>query len=274
MSADARERYFDPARNQDGIQPYVERLFAAESLVLCFPIWCFGPPAILKGFMDRVMIPGVSFALALERAQAQEEREQLVVLEDRERIARDLHDVVIQRLFATGMELQSAVPHTTRPEVVRRINNAVDALDETIRDIRRSIFELRTPLGASLRADLLDAVQAAAGTLGFRPVLETSGPVDSAVPDDVVPEILAVLREALANVARHAEASSVRISVRAADGQIAVRVEDDGIGADPAHARGGLVNLRDRAADLGGTFHVRPGDHGGTVVDWRVPLTG
>jgi signal transduction histidine kinase len=221
--------------------------------------------ALLSSFADQA-------ALALERAQAQEEREQLVVLEDRERIARDLHDVVIQRLFATGMELQSAVPHTTRPEVARRINNAVDALDETIRDIRRSIFELRTPLGASLRADLRDTVQAAAGALGFRPVLETSGPVDSAVPDDVVPEILAVLREALANVARHANATSVRISVRAADGRVAVCVEDDGIGADPARARGGLVNLRDRAADLGGTFDVRPGGNGGTILDWRVPL--
>jgi signal transduction histidine kinase len=221
--------------------------------------------ALLSSFADQA-------ALALERAQAQEEREQLVVLEDRERIARDLHDVVIQRLFATGMELQSAVPHTTRPEVARRINNAVDALDETIRDIRRSIFELRTPLGASLRADLRDTVQAAAGALGFRPVLETSGPVDSAVPDDVVPEILAVLREALANVARHAKATSVRISVRAADGQVAVCVEDDGVGADPARARGGLVNLRDRAADLGGTFDIRRGDGGGTVLDWQVPL--
>jgi signal transduction histidine kinase len=222
--------------------------------------------ALLSSFADQA-------ALALERARAQEEREQLVVLEDRERIARDLHDVVIQRLFATGMELQSAVPHTTRPEVAKRINNAVDALDATIRDIRRSIFELRTPVGGSLRADLRDTVEAATAPLGFRPVLETSGPVDSAVPDDVVPEIVAVLREALANVTRHAKASSVRVSVRAADGQVAVCVEDDGIGVDPAHARGGLVNLQDRARDLGGTFDIRPGGHGGTVVDWRVPLT-
>jgi signal transduction histidine kinase len=222
---------------------------------------------LLSSFADQA-------ALALERARAQEEREQLVVLEDRERIARDLHDVVIQRLFATGMELQSTVPHTTRPEVAKRINNAVDALDATIRDIRRSIFELRTPLGVSLRTELRDTVEAAAGVLGFRPVLDSSGPVDSAVPDDIVPEILAVVREALANVARHAKASTVRVSVRAADGQVAVVVQDDGVGADPALARGGLVNLQDRAADLGGTFDVRLGEGGGTVIDWRVPLTG
>ena len=222
---------------------------------------------LLSSFADQA-------ALALERARAQEERELLVVLADRERIARDLHDVVIQRLFATGMELQSTVPHTTRPEVAKRINHAVDALDETIRDIRRSIFELRTPVGVSLRTELRDIVEAAAGVLGFRPVLDTSGPVDNAVPDDIVPEILAVLREALANVARHAKASTVRVSVRAAGGQVAVVVEDNGVGADPALARGGLVNLLDRAGDLGGTFEVRRGEGGGTVLDWRVPLSG
>jgi signal transduction histidine kinase len=223
--------------------------------------------ALLSSFADQA-------ALALERAQAQEEREKMVVLEDRERIARDLHDVVIQRLFATGMELQSTVPHTTRPEVAKRINHAVDALDATIRDIRRSIFELRTPTGVSLRTELRDTVEAAAETLGFRPVLDTSGPVDSAVPDDVVPEILAVVREATANVARHAKATMVRVSVRAADGQVAVIVQDDGIGADASLARGGLVNLLDRATDLGGTFDVRRAEGGGTVLDWRVPLNG
>jgi signal transduction histidine kinase len=171
------------------------------------------------------------------------------------------------------MQLQSAVPHTTRPEVAKRINAAVDDLDATIRDIRRSIFELRTPVGTTLRSELRDAVEAAVVTLGFRPTLETSGPVDSAVPDDIVPEILAVLREALSNVARHARASSVRVSVRAADGQVIVSVEDDGVGADATQARGGLVNLQDRAVDLGGTCEVRSGSNGGTRVDWRVPLT-
>jgi signal transduction histidine kinase len=223
--------------------------------------------ALLSSFADQA-------ALALERARAQEERELLVVLADRERIARDLHDVVIQRLFATGMELQSTVPHTTEPEVGKRINHAVDALDATIHDIRRSIFELRTPLGVSLRTELRDTVEAAAGVLGFRPVLDTSGPVDSAVPDDIVPEILAVVREALSNVARHANARTVRVSVRAADGQIAVVVQDDGVGADASLARGGMVNLGDRATDLGGTFEVNRSEGGGTVIDWRVPLNG
>jgi signal transduction histidine kinase len=212
-------------------------------------------------------------ALALERARAQEEREQLVVLEDRERIARDLHDVVIQRLFATGMQLQGAVIHAAKPEAVKRINAAVDDLDATIRDIRRSIFELRAPAGPSLRTALRDAVDAATETLGFRPVLDTSGPVDSAIPDDIVPELLAVVREALSNVARHAQASGVRVSVRAAGQEVVLQVEDDGMGADPALARGGIVNMGERARDLGGAFEIgtRP-DGTGTVVTWRVPI--
>ncbi|MEV6493079.1 GAF domain-containing sensor histidine kinase [Actinoplanes sp. NPDC051633] len=212
-------------------------------------------------------------ALAFERAQAQEERELLLVLEDRERIARDLHDVVIQRLFATGMHLQGVAPQALRPDAAKRINSAVDDLDATIRDIRRSIFELRTPAGKTLRTELREAVDATAETLGFRPDLDVSGPVDSAVPEDVVPEVLAVLREALANVARHAQASSARISVRYADGRLTLSVEDDGVGADPAEARGGLVNLGERAADLGGTFEVGPRASGpGTLLVWQVPI--
>ncbi len=205
-------------------------------------------------------------ALALERARAQEERQQLAVLEDRERIARDLHDVVIQRLFATGMQLQGAVHQAVRPEVVQRINVAVDDLDATIRDIRRSIFELRAPVGPSLRGELREAVEAAAGSLGFRPTLDTSGPVDSAVPEDVIPELLAVLREALSNVARHARATSARVSVRVSDGEVVLSVEDDGVGFDPGKARGGIVNMSERARDLGGSFEVGPGPSGSGAV--------
>ncbi|WP_240670681.1 GAF domain-containing sensor histidine kinase [Actinoplanes solisilvae] len=212
-------------------------------------------------------------ALALERARAQEERQQLAVLEDRERIARDLHDVVIQRLFATGMHLQGAVQQAGRREVADRINTAVDDLDATIRDIRRSIFELRAPVGPSLRSDLREAIDTAAEALGFQPVLDTSGPVDSAVPDDIKPELLAVLREALSNIVRHSRATAVRVSARAADNEIRLSVEDDGTGFDPARARGGIVNMGERASDLGGTFEIGPGPNGtGTEVTWRVPL--
>ena len=213
-------------------------------------------------------------ALALERAQAHEQRQQLAVLEDRERIARDLHDVVIQRLFATGMHLQGTAPRAAHPEVAKRINEAVDDLDATIRDIRRSIFELRTPVGPSLRGELHDAVEAAAATLGFRPVLDTVGPVDSAIPDDIVPELTAVLHEALSNISRHARATSARVTLRVTEDEVVLQVEDDGVGIDPDRARGGVVNMRERAHDLGGSFEIGPRPGGGTTLCWQIPLAG
>lgn len=211
-------------------------------------------------------------ALAMERARGQEEREQLVVLEDRERIARDLHDVVIQRLFATGLQLQSAVPLAGRPELAKRINAAVDDLDATIKDIRRTIFELRSPVSAALRTEIREAVEVAAESLGFRPRLELVGPIDSAVPDPVRPELTAVLREALSNAVRHAQASAVSVTVSVDATRVTVSVADNGVGCDPAAARGGLVNLRERAERHGGTFEVRPAEPQGTELYWSIPL--
>ncbi|MDG4837584.1 GAF domain-containing sensor histidine kinase [Micromonospora sp. WMMD967] len=211
-------------------------------------------------------------ALAMERARGQEERELLVVLEDRERIARDLHDVVIQRLFATGLQLQSAAPMMGRPEVAKRINTAVDDLDATIRDIRRTIFELRTPMTAALRTEIREAIELAAESLGFKPHLEVNGPLDSAVPDAIRPDLTAVLREALSNTVRHAQATRVAVAVRVDAGRVSVTVTDDGVGCDPAAARGGLVNLRERAEGHGGTFTIRPVEPHGTEVIWSVPL--
>ncbi len=220
---------------------------------------------LLASFADQA-------ALAMERARAQEERELLVVLEDRERIARDLHDVVIQRLFATGLQLQSTAPMTSRPEVGKRINAAVDDLDSTIRDIRRAIFELRTPMSTDLRTEIRDTVEVATGTLGFRPTLEISGPVDSAVPDTIRPDLLAVLQEALSNAARHARASRVTARVAVHSDQLTLTISDNGVGTDPATARGGLLNLRERADRHGGAFEIGPAEDGGTIARWRVPL--
>ncbi|MGN9807368.1 GAF domain-containing protein [Micromonospora sp. L32] len=211
-------------------------------------------------------------ALAMERARGQEERELLVVLEDRERIARDLHDVVIQRLFATGLQLQSAAPMNARPEVAKRINAAVDDLDATIRDIRRTIFELRTPMSAALRTEIREAIDLATESLGFRPAVELAGPIDSAVPESVRPDLTAVLREALSNAVRHAEATRVAVAIRVDAGRVALTVTDDGVGCDPAAARGGLVNLRERAERHGGEFQVRPAQPHGTELFWCVPL--
>jgi signal transduction histidine kinase len=212
-------------------------------------------------------------ALALERVRAQEEREMFVVLEDRERIARDLHDVVIQRLFATGLHLQSAARLAGRPEVGARISGAVDDLDATIRDIRSAIFELRTPVNATLRADIRATVDAAAASLGFRPELRLDGPVDSAVPDEVRPDLLAVLREALSNAVRHAKARAVEVTVAVGDGQLRLVVADDGVGVgESVDERSGLANMRHRAERGGGTLAVNPNPSGGTRVEWSVPV--
>jgi len=210
-------------------------------------------------------------ALALERARAQDEREMLAVLGDRERIARDLHDVVIQRLFAAGMQLQTAARLATRPEVRSRVDAVVDDLDTTIRDIRGAIFELRSPGAGSLRGDVRGLVDEAREALGFRPDLRLEGPVDTAVPDAVRPDLLAVLREALSNVARHAGATRVAVRIAVEAGELACEVTDDGRG--PGTGSGsGLGNMRARAHDLGGEFSFEAGDGGGSVLTWRVPL--
>jgi signal transduction histidine kinase len=212
-------------------------------------------------------------ALTLERARAQEEREQLMVLEDRERIARDLHDVVIQRLFATGLGLQSMSRLIVREEVRERVSQAVDDLDATIRDIRTAIFELRAPAGDSLRAALGAIVEGAADPLGFRPSLQVVGAIDSSVPDDLRPPISAVLSEALSNVARHARATAVRVSVDAGPDRFTLHVIDDGVGVpEGGHGGNGLTNMRRRASDLGGECTITRLEPHGTEVCWSIPV--
>ncbi len=230
--------------------------------------------------LNMIMTFAGQAALALEKAQAQEERELLMVLEDRERIARDLHDVVIQRLFATGLSLQSTARLVIRDEARDRLNQSVDELDTIIRDVRRAIFELRAPATASLRAEVMATVDRLATTLGFRPRLSINGPIDYAVPEDMHVDILAVLRESLSNVARHAKATQVSVGLAVLNSTVTVEIADDGVGPGPrsGHRSGpastghGLTNLSARAADRGGSFRVEPGPESGTVVTWSAPI--
>ncbi|MFI5909840.1 GAF domain-containing protein [Dactylosporangium sp. NPDC051541] len=212
-------------------------------------------------------------ALALERARAQDEREMLAVVGDRERIARDLHDVVIQRLFAAGMQLQGAAYRSAQDDVRERIGRVTDDLDTTIREIRGAIFELRGASGHSLRKALRDLVDEAAESLGFRPALRIDGPIDTAVADAPRTALLAVLRESLSNVAKHARAMSVRVSVAAGGGSLDLTVEDDGVGLPASSSSGhGLPNMRARASDLGGECTIAPVETRGTRVAWKVPI--
>jgi len=212
--------------------------------------------------------------LALDRAQAQQDRYALALLEDRDRIARDLHDLVIQRLFATGLQLQG-MHRMVRPEVQERISRAVEDIDATIRDLRAAIFELhqQPKSRSSLRADIRGVVEEYADTLGFTPQLKLRGPLDSVVPAVVRPQILAAVREGLSNVVRHAGATSVEVDVTVADGEVVTRITDDGSGiAEGTTRESGLRNLRERAGALGGAVRVEGVHPHGTVLELRAPL--
>jgi signal transduction histidine kinase len=224
---------------------------------------------------ELVVALAVAAGIAIENARLHARLQEATLLEERDRIARDLHDRVIQRLFATGLTLQGAARLSIRPEVASRLAQAVADLDDTVREIRTAIFELETveSKGAGLRQSVLAVTQDLSRGLGYSPAVRFDGPVDTVVPGELCDVVLAVLRESLSNVARHAAATRVEISVSAGD-RLTVVVQDNGRGvpadAPPGH---GLRNLRHRAERLGGTFVLSPvSDAHGTRVRWEVPL--
>lgn len=219
---------------------------------------------------------GQQAGLALDRIRAVDDRADLAVVTDRERIARDLHDVVIQRLFATGLQLEALGRLTDDPVVAERVAAAVDALDLTIKDVRGSIFELHHQQSGSLRSQVREVVREYAGGLGFTPALRTAGPVDTAVPAQVRSHVLPVLREAISNIARHAQATSAEIELAVSGGELVLLVRDDGVGLpdDPEQiVESGLRNARARATQLGGSLTLHPRSSGGTAFRWTVRLT-
>jgi signal transduction histidine kinase len=220
---------------------------------------------LLAGFADQV-------ALWLDRTQALAEREELALISDRERIARDLHDIVIQRLFATGLQLQGVGAMLDDGVVTERLDKSVGELDDTIKAIRGTIFELQDRRSDSLRAAVRSLVKEYVPVLGFTPVVRTSGPVDTVVPPALSAQLLAVLREAISNVARHALADGAEVDVTVSADRLELRVADDGVGLPDAVLESGLRNARRRADDLGGTLEVAPVGERGTVLVWRVPL--
>ena len=236
-----------------------------------------GGPAFPDATVDMITGFADHAALALEIAEHRRDAEQLLVLNDRDRIARDLHDLAIQRLFASGLSLQSVLNRLTdRPEAAERVRRVVDDLDDTIKVVRSTIYALRESDrsdAAGLRARLVAEVGQAAQTLGFTPALRMSGLLDTDVPGDHGEHLLAVLREALSNAARHAHATTVEVTAEATATELRLRVADNGRGIDPAATRrSGLSNLRTRAEDLGGTFTITPDEPTGTVLEWTVPL--
>jgi signal transduction histidine kinase len=220
---------------------------------------------LLASFADQA-------SLALDRAQALSDRQELMLVADRDRIARDLHDLVIQRLFATGLQLQGARRIAASEDIQQRIDAAVADLDVTIRDIRSTIFELQHSHELSVRADVRGMVKEYVPVLGFTPLVRTTGPLDTAVSRALAEQLLAVLREALSNVARHAEANAAMVEVEATAGELVLRVTDNGKGLPAERHESGLRNVRRRATELGGSARLLPEEPHGTRVEWCVPL--
>jgi signal transduction histidine kinase len=223
---------------------------------------------LLSTFADQI-------SLALDMAARQRLARQLDVYEDRDRIARDLHDLVIQRVFAAGLALQSVLPRLSDTDARRRVHAVIGQLDDTVRDIRTTIFDLHTGDGAeawdSLRRRVQDIVAETAGDL-LRTSVRTSGAVDTLVTGDLAPDVEAVVREAVSNAARHSGAQHVTVTLDAADG-VVVEVVDDGRGIDDRTARSGLRNLAERARRHGGDLSVERLPDGGTRLRWSAPLS-
>jgi two-component system, NarL family, sensor histidine kinase DevS len=235
------------------------------------------PDGELIGFCTVVRDITQQLATQGELADARALRE---VMGDRDRIARDMHDLVIQRLFAGALTLQSTLGRLAdRPQVGERVQRVVDDLDDTIKVIRTTIYALREQeqavRGSGLRPRLVAATERATEVLGFAPALRMTGLLDTDVPADHAEHLLAVLGESLSNAARHARATRVDVSVEVTDTLLRVRVTDNGRGIDPAVTRrSGLSNLRQRAEELGGTFTLGRNQPSGTVAEWVVPLPG
>ncbi|MGW7355182.1 GAF domain-containing protein [Streptomyces sp. NPDC054802] len=235
-----------------------------------------GEPVFAEGELEPLLAFAGQAALALELAERRSDAEQLALLEDRDRIARDLHDLAIQRLFATGMTLQSAARLVQHEGAAERVSRAVGDLDETIKIIRSTIFGLRAregDTGPSLRARVARAVGETATTLGFPPRLSMEGLLDTDVSPQVADHVMAALTEMLSNAVRHAQATRVEVALQATSDEVVLTVTDNGRGIPAGGRRSGLSNLEERARDVGGTLRIERPDEGGSRLVWRAPLT-
>ncbi|MFJ9310022.1 sensor histidine kinase [Streptomyces cyaneofuscatus] len=235
-----------------------------------------GEPVFTEADLEPLLAFAGQAALALELAVRRRDAEHVALLEDRDRIARDLHDLAIQRLFATGMTLQSTARLIEHTGAAERVARAVDDLDETIKIIRSTIFGLRARddgPASSLRARASRTVGDAVTSLGFPPRLSMEGLLDTDVPLDVAEHVVAALGELLSNAARHAHASRVEVSLKATADEVRLTVSDNGTGIPEQSRRSGLDNLAERARQAGGTLELSTPDGGGSRLVWRAPLS-
>jgi signal transduction histidine kinase len=272
------ERVATDARRELGLGPAV-----------VFPL---GTPGHVRGVMTAGRVPGsmplsadavemvttfaAQAAIGLELAEHRRDAARMAVFADRDRIAQDMHDLIVQRLFATGMTLQSALAQMGEGAPASRVRQAVEALDGTIRDIRSTIFTLEShdeTHEPGLRAQVMAVADEMAQALGFAPSLHLNGALDTVVPAAVAEALLLALREALANAAKHARASAVAVTIQAGR-DLLLAVQDNGVGPTETGRRSGLAHLADRARKLGGEMRLLPAEGGGTRMQWRVPLDG
>ena len=217
----------------------------------------------------------VAAGIAIENARLHQRVQEVAVFDERDRLARDLHDTVIQRLFAVGLTLQSIAGTVTSPEA-DRLSQAIADIDDTIRQVRTTIFELgldNTSRGP--RASILELVEELTPVVGFEISTSIDGPVDAALSDEIVEHLLATLREALTNVGRHAQASRASVMLSVNSQACLLEILDNGMGLDRGGKRAGghgLVNMKRRAEKLYGTFDVETPDAGGTLLIWQVPI--
>ena len=267
-------------------QPHVELGDFGPAVFL--PLWAsnrpFGTLAVarLKGGepftaseVESLQSFSAQASISIEYDRARADVHRLARLEDQERIARELHDTVIQRLFATGLSLQGVLRLLDDDQVAARIHGAIDDLDETVKEIRSAIFGLgaaREKRGG-LRAQVIEVVSESMAGAGFDPHVVFDGTVDT-TPEDIARDVLATVREALSNVIRHASASRVSVSVDHTRSDLVLKVSDDGVGppGPDVVAGNGLRNMRQRAERRGGSIDVRDASPKGTVLEWRVPL--
>jgi signal transduction histidine kinase len=233
-----------------------------------------------QAFTTRDLAMADSFAshasVALELADSRTAEQKLVLLEDRDRIAMDLHDHVIQELFAIGLSLEATASQLPDEEVAQRLRRRVEDIDRTIRRIRTSIFELRGMLpnaGDGLRQRVLAVTSDLVAALGFTPHVTFSGVLDVRLVDELVDDVVACVRETLSNVAKHARAKSAMVDLSLAGEVLTVMVTDDGVGLRATTRSSGTANLRARAQKWGGTFALAPGPTGGTTATWTVRLS-
>jgi two-component system, NarL family, sensor histidine kinase DevS len=216
---------------------------------------------------------GSHVALALELARVHRLREELLVFTDRDRIARDLHDLVIQRLFAAGLSLQSLTRFTKDELATERIRTITGELDEAIRSLRDTIYSLRSGSGETelLSGRIRRVARSSAKSMPFTPRLTLTGPVDAVTPDKA-DNVVAVVSEGLSNAIRHSGADAISVSVAVIKGHVTVVITDNGSGFNVSDERNGLANLEDRARMLDGQCTITSARDAGTSVEWSVPL--